>query len=241
MPRIRTIKPEFWSHPIFGRAPDEVRLGALGLLNLADDEGYFIADAAAVRSFIWPFDEDSSKARRVLDNLARAGYIEVVEHLDRGPIGRVVKFSDHQRVDRPKSSTLKAYFSAKPRRTIDDESSLEGKGRDGKGREVIPPPDGGGQKPGLSTDPAKDEIWATGLALLEARGMTAEAGRPFLGRLVREYGQVLVLRAVRDCAMAKPVDPKAWLMARCQERRRPDGERASEAVRRFVEGERAAG
>lgn len=137
MPRIRTIKPEFWSHPVLGRAPDEVRTGAIGLLNYADDEGYFLADAAAVRSFIWPFDDDSSKARRVLANLSRIGYIEVVEHPDHGPIGKIVSFEKHQRVDRANSSKLKGYFhSTNDRRTIDDQSLLEqGTGNREQGKE----------------------------------------------------------------------------------------------------------
>jgi hypothetical protein len=150
MARIRTIKPEFWSHPVLSQSPDEVRLGAIGLLNYADDEGYFLAAPAQVRSFIWPFDEDSTKARRVLDNLSRAAYIEVREHPLQGLIGRIVNFSKHQRVDRPNPSKLKDYFqSTNVRRMIDERSLLEqGTGNREQGREeereetppAVPPP-----------------------------------------------------------------------------------------------------
>ena len=43
--RIRTLKPEFWSHPVISRQSDAAKLLAIGLLNYADDEGYFYADA----------------------------------------------------------------------------------------------------------------------------------------------------------------------------------------------------
>ncbi len=124
--RIRTIKPEFWSHPVFAAQVDEVRLAALGLLNVADDHGYFLASPALIRSALWPLDEDSTKARRVLARLSELGYIEVREHPTHGPIGCVVNFSKHQRVDRPSESKIASYFnSTNVRRGLDDRSSLD--------------------------------------------------------------------------------------------------------------------
>ncbi len=43
MPRIRTIKPEFWSDEKLATVSEATLLVAIGLLNLADDEGYFNA------------------------------------------------------------------------------------------------------------------------------------------------------------------------------------------------------
>jgi len=129
MARIRTIKPEFWTHPILASLPDDARLAAIGLLNLADDHGFFLARPAIVRSALWPLDEDSSKARRALAQLSEAGWIEVREHPTHGPIGRVVNFTKHQRVDRPSPSKLETYWivedSSNIRRTLDDHSLLE--------------------------------------------------------------------------------------------------------------------
>lgn len=127
--RIRSLKPEFWTHPILAAMPDDARLAAIGLLNVADDHGYFLARPALVRSALWPLDEDSTKARRVLAQLSEAGWIEVREHPTHGPIGRVVNFTKHQRVDRPSPSKIAAYWlddsSSNIRRTLDDNSSLE--------------------------------------------------------------------------------------------------------------------
>jgi hypothetical protein len=111
------------------RASDSARLVALALLNFADDEGYFYADAAAVRSFCRPFDDDSMITRASLETLMRIEYIEIREHAERGPIGRIVKFSKHQKVDRANTSKIKEYFfkcqSSNVRRLFDDQSPLE--------------------------------------------------------------------------------------------------------------------
>ena len=125
--RIRTIKPEFWAHPIMSRLPYDSRILALGLLNLADDEGYFDADPDYIRGAVL-FREDSSNVRRMLDELSRSGWITLCGAPER-PIGRVVNFRKHQRVDRPQPSRLKQYAldesSTNDRRALDDESTQE--------------------------------------------------------------------------------------------------------------------
>ena len=133
--RIRTIKPEFWQHPVMSRLPYDTRILALGLLNLADDEGYFSADTDYIRGAVL-FREDSSNVRRMLDELSRSGWITLCGTAER-PIGRVVHFRKHQRVDRPQPSRLKQYAldesSTNDRRPLDDESTQEqgtGKGKD---------------------------------------------------------------------------------------------------------------
>lgn len=119
------------------RQDDATKLLAIGLLNFADDEGYFYACPSLVRSALRPFDDDSSIVRRSIEQLSKIGFIEVREHGTHGPVGFVVSFSDHQRVDRPKESSIKElYNSTNVRRSIDDQSSLEGKGT-GKGKESV--------------------------------------------------------------------------------------------------------
>ena len=125
--RIRTIKPEFWQHPVMSRLPYDTRILALGLLNLADDEGYFSADTDYIRGAVL-FREDSSNVRRMLDELSRSGWITLCGSAER-PIGRVVHFRKHQRVDRPQPSRLKQYAldesSTNDRRPLDDQSTQE--------------------------------------------------------------------------------------------------------------------
>ncbi len=111
-----------------------VRLGAIGLLNLADDGGYFMATPALVRSALFPLDEDSTNARRVLATLSSVGYIETRNHPTHGDVGMVVNFAKHQRIDRPSPSKIRDYFdSTNVRRTLDDHSLLyQGSGIKGK-------------------------------------------------------------------------------------------------------------
>lgn len=126
--RIRSLKPEFWSHPVTGRQAPEVQAVLIGLLNYADDEGYFWADPAAVRSALRPFDEDSTNVRRTLARAQEIGFVEVSQHPSHGLIGRLPTFAEHQRIDRPSPSKIKKYWgfdSSNVRRTLDDRSLLE--------------------------------------------------------------------------------------------------------------------
>lgn len=123
------------------RLDDSVKCLALALLNLSDDEGFFLADAALVRSFARPIDEDSSITRRCLDQLVSVGWVVIRTHATHGSVGCVVNFHDHQSIDRPKPSRIRVYFdsteSQNDRRCNNDASSLEqGTGN----REQVSPP-----------------------------------------------------------------------------------------------------
>lgn len=138
--RIRTVKPEFWAHPVMSRLPYDTRILALGLLNLADDEGYFDADPDYIRGSVL-FREDSSNVRRMLDELSRSEWITLCGTAER-PIGRVVNFRKHQRVDRPQPSRLKQYAlvedSSNDRRALDDASTTEQGTGKGKESPIVP-------------------------------------------------------------------------------------------------------
>jgi hypothetical protein len=131
--RIRTIKPEFWQDEDLAGTSYEARLMAIALLNHADDEGYFRAHPSLVKAACFAFDDDSSIVRRTIDELSNIGYLELFLGLDGKRYGRISGFSKHQRVDRKKESTIKGlYDSSSPRRSIDDQSTLEGKGKEVK-------------------------------------------------------------------------------------------------------------
>jgi hypothetical protein len=61
----------------------------------------------------------------------------------------------------------------------------EGKGRDVTGRDIKSK----ASPPAARIDPAKDEIWKTGKALLEAEGMDRDHAGSFLGKLCKDYGR----------------------------------------------------
>ena len=110
MARIRSLKPEFWKHPVICRLPDDFQLLAISLLSMADDEGYFHADPSIVRGEVMPFRESLARIREGLGKLAEVGWIELANHPEQGLIGRITKWATHQRVDHPAQSKLKTYF-----------------------------------------------------------------------------------------------------------------------------------
>jgi hypothetical protein len=113
MPRIRTIKPEFWQNEELAGLSEHARLLAISLLNHADDKGYFVASHQLVRAACFPFEEDSKNVLGSLQDLSRIGYIEV-RNCDGKKIGRICKFLDHQRIDKPQKSKLHEIFEANP-------------------------------------------------------------------------------------------------------------------------------
>jgi hypothetical protein len=108
--RIRTVKPEFWTHPVMARLDPETQLLALALLNYADDHGYFRAEPSLVRSACRPFSEDSLSVHGALTTLEKVDWIEVRDTGATGIIGRIVTWHKHQRVNRPSDSKLKPYW-----------------------------------------------------------------------------------------------------------------------------------
>ena len=122
--RIRTIKPEFWSHPIMGRIPERARLLAIALLNHADDLGYFHADPAIVRGSCAPFREDLATIREDLAKLSEVGWVDLREHPTQGQIGHVVNWAKHQKVDHPKASKIETYFIRENLAKVSDKLAL---------------------------------------------------------------------------------------------------------------------
>lgn len=122
-----------------GKQTDEVKTMAIALLNLADDEGYFYADSANIRSFARPFDDKSTTTQRCLDQLMKIEWIEVRQHNSRGYVGKIPTFLEHQKIDRPKPSKIKQFFDASTSlihpRIIDEESTTNRSGKERKGKE----------------------------------------------------------------------------------------------------------
>ena len=122
MPRIRTIKPEFWTNEQLALLSLHARLLAIALLNFSDDEGYFLGNASLVRASCFPFEDCSKNVLGSLQELSRVGYIEVRECSGK-TVGKVVKFREHQRIDKPQTSKLMPLFhSVAPAKTQENDS-----------------------------------------------------------------------------------------------------------------------
>lgn len=103
--RIRTLKPDFWQNAGMAGIGPMGRLLAIALLNWADDEGYFLADARLIRGALFPFEDDFGWIEQALSDLSEIGYVHLAEQ-SRNRVGKVVNFRKHQRISKPQPSKL---------------------------------------------------------------------------------------------------------------------------------------
>tara|TARA_Y100000310_G_scaffold314529_1_gene363994 strand:- start:282 stop:1091 length:810 start_codon:yes stop_codon:yes gene_type:complete len=143
MARIRTIKPEFWRHEDLSALPADSHMLAAALLNYADDDGYFNSNPKLVEAECCPLRDRSVSVHDSLIQLAEIGYLKLGVSDDGKHYGWVVNFSEHQRVNRPQDSKIKAlnivWEDAMSVHTqISESSPPEGKGREqGKEGSVV--------------------------------------------------------------------------------------------------------
>jgi len=107
MPRIRTIKPEFWQCSDMADVSDKAKLLALGLLNQADDEGYFQSHPALIKAAIFPFSDSSVNIHTLLTELSNINYIELFTGGNGKVYGLIINFLKHQKINRPSPSHIK--------------------------------------------------------------------------------------------------------------------------------------
>lgn len=65
-------------------------------------------------------------------------------------------------------------------------------------------------------DMTKSELWPAGKSLLEQGGLPKAQCGSFVGKLVKDYGEAVVVDAVRAAVTAQPADPVEYLKACCQ-------------------------
>ena len=108
MARIRTVKPEFWTHEGLSALPEPTHLLAAALLNYADDYGYFNANVALIKAACSPIREPSVSIPESLRSLQAARYVRLGRVPDGRRYGQIVEFSKHQRVSHPTKSVIAA-------------------------------------------------------------------------------------------------------------------------------------
>lgn len=97
MPRIRTIKPEFWQDEKL--APLDVidRLVFLGLISMADDAGRLLDNVKVIDAFVFP--ETTETSRESLANLSRISRIRRGVTPSGQKVIQITNWGRHQRVD----------------------------------------------------------------------------------------------------------------------------------------------
>lgn len=89
----------------------------------------------------------------------------------------------------------------------------------------------------------KEELWRAGKSLLLNAGMHKDQCGSFVGKLCKDYGDEIVIEAVRATVVAQPPDPASYLKACCQKRKgeRPNRQESLEQRNRQVAERLAAG
>lgn len=106
--RIRTVKPEFWQDEDLAEISETARLVAIGLLNMADDDGFFNANEKLVSSMLFPLTEPSLSIHECLNQLVGTGYLKLFPcKKGKKVYGVVCNFAKHQKVNRPTPSKIK--------------------------------------------------------------------------------------------------------------------------------------
>jgi hypothetical protein len=109
--RQRFIHPEIWKDPVYGKLQPIEQLLFIGLFSIADDEGRLLADAAYLRSEIFPFkDYTNKKVQSIRDAVVQA---MVNVHLYRAngyDYIALLKWAEYQKPKYPKPSKLPPPF-----------------------------------------------------------------------------------------------------------------------------------
>jgi hypothetical protein len=103
MPRIRTIKPEFWSDEKLAPLEPIDRLAFLGLISMADDFGRVHGNVKVIDAFVFP--ECSRTVRESIAKLSRMGRIRCGKSSSGKQIIQIQNWQKHQRVDKPQTAT----------------------------------------------------------------------------------------------------------------------------------------
>ncbi|AEV86715.1 hypothetical protein ACWT_5698 [Actinoplanes sp. SE50] len=104
MPRIRTVKPDFWKSESIAVLPFRARLFFIGLWTYVDDNGVGLDNFKLIAAELFGLEEDPREARNnVREDLARlhaAG--RIVRYTVNGKrYLAVVNWNEHQKIDRP--------------------------------------------------------------------------------------------------------------------------------------------
>ena len=115
MARIRTIKPEFPHSETVGKLSRDARLLFIQLWTIVDDAGRARAASRMLASLLYPYDDDAGRLiDGWLDELERMLCIRRYE-VDGSQYLEIVKWLDHQKIDRPTPSRLPEYSEPSPK------------------------------------------------------------------------------------------------------------------------------
>ncbi len=239
MARARNIKPGFFANEDLAECDPLARLLFAGLWCLADREGRLEDRPKRIRAELLPY--DSCDADELLNQLQAKGFILRYSHGE-GRFIQVLKFDSHQNphmkeakstIPAPGAPVVAPPPVGAPTEAAQDQHSAstvqapdqhqKSHAESGFSDSLIPdspildsvPVGTGGDAAKPAADMTRDELWTAGKSLLEQAGLPARQCGSFVGRLVKDYGDRIVVDAVRAAVVARPADPVEYLKATC--------------------------
>jgi hypothetical protein len=224
MARSRNIKPGFFTNDKLVELPFETRLLFIGLWTLADKAGRLANRPKKIKMELFP--ADKLDVEPMLGALESAGFIDCYT-VDGVACIKVNNWTKHQSPHHTeRASTL-------PPRLMDGDLTVKSPEVHASITVEIPliPDSGflipdssvlrtGGESPPANMpdqepSTAKDRVWAFGPVLI---GGSAQVAKTLLGKLVKAHGETVVDEVLTACAVQKPGEPKAWIVAACLQR-----------------------
>ncbi len=233
MARARNIKPGFFKNEVLGVADPLYSLLFEGLWVLADRAGRLEDRPLRIKGEVFPY-RDGLNVDAMLTWLESNGFIRRYTAQGKKCI-LVLEFVKHQNPH--KNETESELPAPSDECTKHEEIGtvteiIASTRADSLSSDsLIPDPPilnsvaiaTGGDAAKPAADLTKDELWKAGKSLLEQSGMPKAQCGSFVGKLVKDYGDVIVVDAVRSAVLARPADPVEYLKATCM---RTAGQRA---------------
>lgn len=104
MPRIRTIKPQFWDDIKISKVCRDARLTFIAMWNFADDNGVIIADTIWLKSKVFPYDSiQVQQFEKWVNELKQIGFI-IPFSFKKEEFYYLPNFAKHQVINKPNNS-----------------------------------------------------------------------------------------------------------------------------------------
>lgn len=239
MPRIRSLKYEYFINEDLAQTSSDARLLGLGLTTIADREGRLEDRPLRIKVRLFPYHDVDVDA--ALNELQRAGFLDRYEVEGRRFI-RIVNFLKHQKPHpkeapseipsheitrqgreikrKGKPRNAESESQGKPSKVVNGHmgsglgdlgSSVNGDSVNGSGDPAGAGASASEEKPGPSQHDFN--IWTLGVGKLMAVRIDEQEARSFLGGLRNKHGTEALSEAITRMLAQNPLDPKAYLVS----------------------------
>lgn len=242
MARSRNIKPGFFKNEVLATLPAFTRLLFAGIWTLADREGRLEDRPMRIKMELFPC--DNVDVAEMLQQLEDGGFIKRYE-VNGEKLVQVLAWSKHQNPHHTeKASTypdMHGGLTVKPPSKTSEPRKQDG-GNLADSLLLIPDsliPDSLSSVPigtGAEAPSDRDMLFATGVPLLTAAGVSDKNARSMLAGLAKKHGDSAVAYAIRQTAIDRPVEPVSWLQSLMPTTTnvKPNSQEALEASNRAV-------